>query len=77
MNGYWEPNVSIIIRKLLELVDSSKQKRPTVFLDVGANLGIHGLYAANLGYRVWSVEPQQQNIVKIHRSAKNRDFLVE
>ena len=35
-------------------------------LDIGANLGIHGLYAANLGYRVWAVEPQERNLIKVN-----------
>ena len=36
-----------------------------LFVDVGANLGIHGLYAAKLGYRVWAVEPQERNLIKV------------
>ena len=36
-----------------------------VVLDVGANLGIHGLYAAKLGYRVWAIEPQERNLIKV------------
>ena len=39
----------------------------TLVLDVGANLGIHGLYAAKLGYQVWAVEPQERNIIKVTR----------
>ena len=39
--------------------------RKTVFLDIGANLGIHGLYAAKMGYRVWAVEPQKNNLLKV------------
>ena len=34
-------------------------------LDVGANKGIHGLYAAKLGYRVWAIEPQERNLIKV------------
>ena len=37
----------------------------TLVLDIGANLGIHGLYAAKLGYRVWAVEPQETNLIKV------------
>ena len=33
-------------------------------LDVGANKGIHGLYAAMLGYRVWAIEPQETHLMK-------------
>ena len=39
---------------------------PSLFLDVGANLGVHGLYAAALGCHVWFVEPQIKNIEKVH-----------
>ena len=59
--GKWEPNISKIIKILLnKFVD-----KHTVFLDVGANLGIHGLYAAKLGFPVWAVEPQQRNLIKV------------
>ena len=34
-------------------------------LDIGANLGIHGLYAAKMGFKVWAVEPQQRNLIKV------------
>ena len=37
----------------------------TLVLDIGANLGIHCLYAAKLGYRVWAVEPQEKNLIKV------------
>ena len=37
----------------------------TLFLDIGANLGIHGLYAAKLGHRVWAVEPQERNLIRV------------
>ena len=38
----------------------------TVMLDIGANLGIYGLYVANLGFRVWAVEPQVLNLIKVY-----------
>ena len=37
----------------------------TLVLDIGANLGIHGLYAAKLGHRVWAVEPQERNLIRV------------
>ena len=36
-----------------------------IFLDIGANLGIHALYAAKLGFEVWAIEPQLENIKKV------------
>ena len=44
----------------------SKYTNPdALFLDIGANLGIHGLYMARLGYRVWAIEPQENNLIKV------------
>ena len=43
----------------------------TLVLDIGANLGIHGLYAAKQGYRVWAVEPQERNLIKVSISIKH------
>ena len=59
--GIWEKDISKIIKMLLnKYVDKT-----TLFLDIGANLGIHGLYAAKLGFRVWAVEPQESNLIKV------------
>ena len=40
-------------------------RQKTVVLDIGANLGIYGLYAAKLGFKVWAVEPQVANLMKV------------
>ena len=63
--GSWEPHISVLIKSLLQV----HSKSDIVFVDVGANLGIHGLYAAKLGYKVWAIEPQPDNLVKMFRSA--------
>lgn len=63
--GSWEPLISVLIKNLLQ----KHSKNDVVFVDVGANLGIHGLYAAKLGYNVWAIEPQTDNLVKMFRSA--------
>ena len=63
-SGKWEPGISITISNIL-----SKHAKPdTLVLDVGANLGIHGLYAAQLGHRVWAIEPQERNLIKVRFS---------
>jgi FkbM family methyltransferase len=31
------------------------------FLDIGANIGLYSLYAASLGHRVWTIEPNPGN----------------
>ena len=64
-SGIWEKEISELIKDMLLRYD----QQDIVFLDVGANLGFHSLYAAKLGYKVWAVEPQQRNVIKIFRSA--------
>ena len=59
-SGKWEPGISITMRDIL----LRHAKIDTLVLDVGANLGIHGLYAAQLGHRVWAIEPQERNLIK-------------
>lgn len=54
----------MILREFLSLWPNEENDK-TVMLDVGANLGIYGLYVANLGFRVWAVEPQVQNLLKV------------
>ena len=44
-------------------------------IDVGANLGVHGLYAAKLGYRVWAVEPQERNLIKVSISFEHINII--
>jgi hypothetical protein len=61
-SGKWEPGISLTIRDII----SNHGNKDTLVLDVGANLGVHGLYVANLGFRVWAVEPQERNLIKVH-----------
>ena len=44
---------------------NASKENSMLFLDVGANVGIHGLYAAALGLKLWSVEPQIKNVEKV------------
>ena len=62
--GTFEPTVTIILKELF-LIWPSDDVQKSILLDVGANLGIHGLYIANLGYRVWAIEPQERNLIKV------------
>ena len=64
-SGIWEKEISDLIKGMLLHYD----QQDIIFLDVGANLGFHSLHAAKLGYKVWAVEPQQPNVIKIFRSA--------
>ena len=62
--GVWEKDISKYIKELH--VNNYVGREDALFLDIGANLGIHALYAAKLGYKkVWAVEPQQRNIIKV------------
>ena len=62
-DGHHEKRVSLTIRALLNRLRERNKK--AIFLDVGANLGMHALYAAKLGYPVWAVEPQRKNAIKV------------
>ena len=68
--GTYEPIVSLILKELFLLWSNEGDKKP-ILLDVGANLGIHGLYIAKLGYRVWAVEPQERNLIKVFKIVFN------
>ena len=67
--GAFEKHVSRTIKALLDamtrLTPYNEGTKETIFLDVGANIGMHTLYAAKLGYPVWTIEPQKQNIIKV------------
>ena len=63
--GSYEKSVSQIIKALLNIIKLHEDNKKTMYLDVGANLGMHTLYAAKLGYPVWAVEPQMENIIKV------------
>ena len=65
-SGTWEPGISQILGDIL----MNHTNSDTLVLDIGANLGIHGLYAAKLGHRVWAVEPQERNLIKVSNSIK-------
>ena len=61
-SGKWEPGISLTIKDII----SKHGNEDILVLDVGANLGVHGLYVANMGFRVWAVEPQERNLIKVH-----------
>ena len=66
-SGTWETGISQILGDIL----MNRTNSDTLVLDIGANLGIHGLYAAKLGHRVWAVEPQERNLIKVSNSIKH------
>ena len=62
-SGSWERDTGNLIGTLL----TKFLKDDAIFLDIGANLGIHALFAARLGFKVWAIEPQIQNLKKVSR----------
>ena len=62
--GSYEPKVSLLLKELLSIWPGTEGQK-TVVLDIGANLGIYGLYVAKLGFKVWAVEPQVANLMKV------------
>ena len=63
--GQFEGHISEILKQLLHMTKLHEGSKKTTFLDVGANIGMHTLYVAKLGYPVWAVEPQKKNIIKV------------
>ena len=61
--GVWEEGTSHILKQLL-----IREFHHPLFLDVGANLGFHALYAAKLTNKVWAVEPQELNLNKVQNN---------
>ena len=59
--GFWERDIGNLIGTLLTKFMNDN----AIFLDIGANLGIHALFAAKLGFKVWAIEPQAQNLKKV------------
>lgn len=69
----WERSVSELLAKGLNKYkragapDNSEEApvRLPVLIDLGANIGSHVLYAANMGFQSWGVEPLTMNLVKV------------
>ena len=69
--GMWEPEISLLIKDIL----IRYARKDVIVLDIGANLGIHGLFAAKIGYKVWAIEPQPRNLIRMFRSALKSNVL--
>jgi hypothetical protein len=67
-SGQWESHLSILLRNLLASAQNLYPNIKPILLDCGANLGIHGLYGAALGYQVWAVEPQVENVFHVSKN---------
>ena len=58
-NGLWELRTDNFIKLM------SDEFNDALFMDFGSNIGVHGLYALKLGHKVWAIEPQEQNVLKV------------
>ena len=67
--GYWEKDIAIALKKYL--------KKGDVFLDIGANIGIHSLFAASLleeTGKVYSFEPIPRLAHQLQKSIELNSF---
>ena len=60
--GAWEPEITLPILSAMEKYPSA------IFLDIGANVGMHSLSVARFGRRVVAVEPKLSTIKRLHKS---------
>ena len=60
--GYWEVDLAKWLNNLLGKLGNPAD---VLYIDLGANLGIHSLHAAKANCTVWSVEPQEKNLHKV------------
>jgi hypothetical protein len=61
----WEASISSLLRVLLQYAAKMDLQNAPIFLDCGANFGSHALYGAAMGYDVWAIEPQRENLFRV------------
>ena len=61
--GVWEGHV------LYDFQEDLKRDNSLGVIDIGANIGVYTLLAANMGRKVVAIEPLKDNILRLHRSA--------
>lgn len=52
----------------------NKFEKSSVFVDVGANIGLYSLYAAKKGHRVIALEPESLNFACLNLNIKDNNF---
>ena len=62
-HGTWETAIQ------KQLFQAFKEYPSADFLDVGANIGVFSLLVASLGHKVVAVEPNPDNIIRIHKAS--------
>ena len=60
MSKAWEPKLS---QRFLEIAKESGAN--TVFIDCGVNIGVHSLFMAMNGVRVFGVDPLEENLLHV------------
>uniref|UniRef100_A0A914WSZ4 Methyltransferase FkbM domain-containing protein n=1 Tax=Plectus sambesii TaxID=2011161 RepID=A0A914WSZ4_9BILA len=66
----FEPNLQRVMKKCLE----HSQSRDSIYFDIGANIGIHSLYMAALGYKVVALEADSDTFGLFSRSIAENNF---
>ena len=64
-NTDYDTILGSFLGEILTQTSINSKNNKAVLLDIGKHLGLHGLYAAKLGYRTWIVEPEEEHIVKV------------
>ena len=64
-NTNYDTILSSFLGEILTETSTNSKGNKAVLLDIGENLGLHGLYVAKLGYRTWIINPEETNIVKV------------
>ena len=65
VNTNYDTILSSFLGEILTETSTNSKGNKAVLVDIGENLGRHGLYAAKLGYRTWITNPDEANIVKV------------
>ena len=60
--GGWEMGIT------QSIINAFVKYPRAVFLDIGANVGMHGLTVAKYGQHVYAVEPQLSTVMRLHKS---------
>jgi len=68
LNLSWEPQVTSVFTKVFQVFKSGHPESSlrTIFVDCGANVGLHSLSAAELGYEVFAFEPDPLTFKFLH-----------
>ena len=62
--GSYKHTINLFLGELLTLSPYKGDDIP-VLIDIGDDLGFHGLYAAKLGYKTWINEPNERNRMQV------------